>query len=241
MKTQLFFLIAALAAGLGCQETHEAKPIQSTTPEALAPTPSGIRGTVVETMNSGGYTYVKLDTGGSAAVWAAGPTTVVKVGDPVSFAGGMAMNNFESKTLNRVFEKIYFVNALQVAGQPGASAAPTAQPAPRAPAPAEKIEVEKVQGGMTVAEVFQGSADLVGKKVKLRAKVVKYNGGIMGRNWLHLQDGTGATGTNDLTVTTDATATVGDVVVVEGVVATDKDFGAGYSYPVIVEDATIIE
>ena len=75
----------------------------------------------------------------------------------------------------------------------------------------------------------------------IRGKVVKYNGGIMGKNWLHLRDGSGKAeaNDNDLTVTSQDTAAVGDVVVVKGVVRVDKDFGAGYAYPVIVEDAKI--
>jgi hypothetical protein len=61
----------------------------------------------------------------------------------------------------------------------------------------------------------------------------------MGKNWIHLQDGTGDNGSNDLTVTTDSTVNVGDTVLVSGVLNTDKDFGYGYQYAVIVEDAKI--
>ena len=70
---------------------------------------------------------------------------------------------------------------------------------------------------------------------------MKYSAGIMGRNWIHLQDGTGdaAAGTNDLTVTSSATTAVGDTILVQGSVAVDKDFGAGYRYAVIVEDASV--
>lgn len=61
----------------------------------------------------------------------------------------------------------------------------------------------------------------------------------MGKNWLHLQDGSGVEGTNDLTVTTTTTVKVGDVVLVNGVVSVDRDFGYGYSYDVIIEDAEV--
>jgi hypothetical protein len=95
---------------------------------------------------------------------------------------------------------------------------------------------------MTVAEVWAKRASLGGKPVTVRGKVVKFNGGIMGRNWLHIQDGSGKAedGTHDLTMTSDAVAKVGDVVTLTGTVAVDKDFGAGYSYAVIVEGATIV-
>jgi hypothetical protein len=73
----------------------------------------------------------------------------------------------------------------------------------------------------------------------VKGKAVKVNNGIMDRNWIHLQDGTGAAGANDLLVTTKATVNRGDVVVVRGTVALDKDFGAGYSYSLLIEDATV--
>jgi hypothetical protein len=73
-----------------------------------------------------------------------------------------------------------------------------------------------------------------------RGKVVKTNPNIMGKNWLHVRDGSGAEGTNDLTVTTAGTApNVGDTVVVKGTVALEKDFGMGYQYDIIVEDAEV--
>lgn len=94
---------------------------------------------------------------------------------------------------------------------------------------------------MTVGEIYSGKADLAGKPVTLRAKVVKYNPQIMGKNWLHLQDGSGddKAGTNDLTVTSKTTAKVGDTVLVKGPLTLDKDFGYGYKYKVIIEDAKV--
>jgi hypothetical protein len=107
--------------------------------------------------------------------------------------------------------------------------------------PAVKIEgIEKVAGGKTVAEIFSGKADLSGKEVAVRGQVVKFSAEIMGKNWIHLQDGTGAEGTNDLTVTTTAMVKVGDTVVVTGPVVTGKDFGYGYKYDVIIEDAKVV-
>ena len=93
----------------------------------------------------------------------------------------------------------------------------------------------------TVAEVFAQRAVLRGKAVTVRGKVVKYNPGIMGKNWIHLRDGSGSAGnsTDDLTVTTGDRTKVGDVVVVKGVVHTDRDLGSGYKYSVLIEEATL--
>lgn len=101
--------------------------------------------------------------------------------------------------------------------------------------------VEPAAGGLTVAQVWQRREALAGHPVTVRGEVVKFNGGIMGTNWLHLQDGTGSAeeGTHDLTVTTDDRMRVGDVVTATGTVAVDRDFGAGYRYDVIVEKAEV--
>jgi hypothetical protein len=100
-------------------------------------------------------------------------------------------------------------------------------------------KIVKPKGGKTVQEVYEEKAKLNGKRVTLRGKVVKYNEAIMGKNWLHLRDGTGKDPTDDLTVTTQAKAKVNDTVLVEGTVTLGKDLGAGYKYDVIIEDAKV--
>ena len=101
--------------------------------------------------------------------------------------------------------------------------------------------IAKAEGGKTIPEIFDEKAALAGSKVTVRGKVVKVNAGIMGKNWVHVRDGSGANGDNDLTVTTTSPSLpdVGDTVLVTGTVALDKDFGMGYQYAVIVEDAEI--
>ena len=91
----------------------------------------------------------------------------------------------------------------------------------------------------TVAALNQNKATLAGKTVSAQGKVVKVNNGIMGRNFLHLQDGTGDAANNDLTITSKQTAKVGDQVTISGVVALNKDFGSGYSYPLLIKEASI--
>ena len=108
---------------------------------------------------------------------------------------------------------------------------------------ATNVKVEKAEGAdaKTVAEVWAAKGSLGDKEVVVRGKVVKFLGGIMGTNFLHLRDGSGTDGAgdNDLTITTNDVAKVGDVVTVRGVVHVDKDFGAGYRYPVIVENGKV--
>jgi len=120
---------------------------------------------------------------------------------------------------------------------------PAAEPHPMPAAPSETVDlsgIAKAEGGKTVAEVFAEKDQLAGQPVIVRGKVVKSNPDIMGKNWLHVRDGSGAEGTNDLTITTSGTVpNVGDTVVIKGPVALNKDFGMGYTYDVIVEDAEV--
>ena len=127
----------------------------------------------------------------------------------------------------------------QIAISGGAPAVASAHGAADEPAEVEIGAIAKAEGGSTIAELYAGMSDLAGKPVIVRGRVVKYTANIMGHNWLHIQDGTGTSGTNDLTVTTDGTAKIGDLVLVRGTAATNKDFGAGYSYELIIEEATV--
>lgn len=212
---------------------------QPAQPEAATP---ALDGTVVETMDAGGYTYASLDTG-TEKIWVAGPETKLTVGMKITGARGTLMSAFHSSTLDRTFDTIYFVNAFPIASAPSAAATNTTTSSPHTRNSAETTtaieKLEPVAGGQTIAQVFANRAALVDKPVAVRGKVVKLNNQILGHNWLHLQDGTGAAGTNDLTVTTDATVTLGAIVVVRGTLATNRDFGAGYKYDVLVENARV--
>ena len=127
------------------------------------------------------------------------------------------------------------------AGTASSTAATPPHPTPAGPtATVDVAGIERAAGGKTVAEVFAEKDQLAGKPIILRGKVVKTNANIMGKNWLHVRDGSGADGTNDLTVTTaGAIPNVGDTVVVTGPVVLNKDFGMGYVYDVLIEDAQV--
>ena len=121
---------------------------------------------------------------------------------------------------------------------------PVEHPTPSAiagsPTEVDLAGIAKAEGGKTVAEVYAEKDALADTTVAVRGKVVKVNAGIMDRNWLHVRDGSGEEGTNDLTVTTTAELPeVGETVLVSGKLAVNKDFGMGYQYPVILEDAEL--
>ncbi len=263
MKNRLISLLIGLSALTFITACSQETPVQEKTSTASAPQTETMQsdqtqtagaqqaanrsGTVVETMDALSYTYLMVDTG-EETFWAATSQTPIKVGDSVLVPSGTPMPNFHSKELDRTFDMIYFVPSVAVGG----AMAGTSQPQmpeghPGTPGGSTKVTetdvdlsgIEPAEGGVTVAEIYNNKADLSGKEIKLRGKVVKFSPQIMKKNWLHIQDGTGENGTNDLTVTTDAEAAVGDTVLVTGVLNTDVDFGYGYQYDVLVEDAKV--
>ena len=127
---------------------------------------------------------------------------------------------------------------------PAGSAAPMSaeQPHPMPTAEVADVDlsgIEKAADGVSVAELFADKDQLAGQPVTVRGKVVKVNAGIMGTNWLHVRDGSGAEGANNITITTGQMADVGDLVLVTGMLTVNKDFGMGYKYDAIIEDAEI--
>jgi len=210
-----------------------------TAPPATAqPAAMTVQGEILETQNVDSYTYLRLKTS-NGEIWAAVPTTSAKKGTRVTIGNAMTMENFESKTLKKKFDKIVFGQLVE----PGAAPAAPYGAMPAGPAGGTAIKVAKASGhdARTVAEVVKGKAGLKDKTVLVRGQVVKANLGIMGKNWLHLQDGSGAAadGSNDILVTTQDKAAVGDVVSARGVVRLDANFGSGYAYPVLIENAAV--
>lgn len=241
--------------------TAQAAPAASIAPESS----TKLAGKVLESFDAAGYTYLRVATT-AGEEWAAVAQTKVAEGSNVTIDAQMTLENFESKSLNRKFDRIVFGTiaapnaALPRGGMMSSAAMPAghppvdgAQPAANpmgspaqhmaGPANAGDVKVEKAAGpnAKTVAEIWRGKAALADKPVVVRGKVVKFLGGIMGKNWLHLRDGSGSAenGDHDITVTTDDKVAVGTIVTVTGVVRVDKDFGAGYRYEAIIEEAKV--
>lgn len=246
MKTILALVLGTSVLVWPCASIAQAPGTKTATTN----TANSVSGEVLEVKNVDSYTYMRLKTPGGET-WAAVTRADIRNGAQVTIENAMVMNNFESKSLKKTFDTIVF-GTIGTSGKQILSAHadhnPTATNANAntkvdAKADSAPIKVPKATGAnaRTIGELYEKSAALKDKNVEIRGKVVKYNAGIMGKNWMHLQDGSGSAsnGTHDLLVTTKGQAKPGDVVTVQGVLHTDKDFGAGYSYKVIIEDATI--
>jgi hypothetical protein len=265
-----WFVVAVVTLAVVACKKPEAPPRPSapSAPAAAAPASAQgaaqvLRGKVVEKLDVSQYSYLRLATA-SGDAWAAVQKTDKKVGDEVGVANAFPMQNFESKELNRKFDVVYFGSVAGEGGAPSGmtapasmgAAAPAAGEAPPNPAamaaqhqaaatgPTD-IKIEKVgkaggTDGRTIEEVWTQKDKLKGKTVAVRGQVVKFTP-VMGKNFVHLRDGSGSVDkkNNDVTVTTADAATVGDVVTAKGTLILDKDFGAGYAYPVLIEDAKV--
>lgn len=203
-----------------------------------------LTGTVLEQIAAPPYLYLRLKTAQGEA-WAAVSGAAPEKGAEVSIANPILMKKFESTALKRVFDEIYFG---ELASAGAAASGSGADPHAAATQPAATVEVGKVEkaagaDARTVAEAWTQKSRLNGKTVTIRGVVVKVTEGVMGKNWIHLQDGSGdaAQKTNDITVTSTDLAAAGETVTVTGTLRTDRDIGAGYVFAVLIEDAKVVK
>ena len=243
MKKLLPVVLAGLAVTFtlgACSQKSEAPKPAEATPAVQAPAqmpgqaPAGMvpdRGLVAETMDGDGNTYIRIEAGGTS-FWFAAPQTAVNVGEVLILKNPTLKAGYKSAALNKDFGNIYFVT--------GVAPLDTQSAHQKIAGPAIEVKnVQKLSGGYTVSELYSKKDSLAEKEVSLRAKVVKFSGGIMGTNWMHLRDGTGDDKSNDLTITSQAAAKPGDTVVVKGVLKKDVDIGSGYFFPLIIRDAQV--
>jgi len=190
---------------------------------------------VEEKMDASSYSYLKVNENGNS-YWIAVPTMDVKPGEKIYFSKSMEMKDFKSETLGKTFESVLFVDdaSKDAMGQDVAS--------PHSKISTGKdvsIKVEPLKDGYSIEQIYSKKSSLVDKVVKVKGVVVKINKDIMGTNWIHIQDGTGKDGTHDLLVTSDTVPEIGNTIIAEGKVISDKDFGAGYFYAVLLENSKI--
>lgn len=243
-------LIVSLNLLVGCQqETPPAAAVEKAVTIAAPaiqqhaePANSAATGTVLSTIHASGYTYVQVDMG-SEQIWMAGPSTTLVRGGQINVNTSVPMRNFHSKRLKRDFPVLYFVDGFSGSAVQGAATAPNGSVTAwsfdnKTPAVSgtPNKPIEKVADGYTTAEIVANKKELSGKLVKVRGKVTKFTGGIMRKNWIHLEDGSGG---GDLIAITKQVVSAGQTVVIEGKVALDRDFGYGYFYELLIEDAKV--
>lgn len=242
MKFKSLIVIAITAVlFISCSDNKEEQSAQQTEQAPHSEMTAQSHEVVVEeVLQANAYTYVRVNENGKEDWIAITKNQSIEEGQTIYYADAMEMKNFHSEDLNRDFESVWFVQTVSdkplTTGSMGGGAMPHANVKPEAD---QTISVAPVEGGITIEKLFDDRSSYEGEQVKIKGKVVKVNTGIMGRNWLHIQDGTGDGENYDLTVTSDDNATVGQVIVVEGYVSLNKDFGSGYKYDIILEDSKV--
>ncbi len=236
MKIKLIAIsILMTALLLSCEKKgDEPKQNQSGEPPQQNYTAAEIHTVVVqEVIQATGYTYLKVKEN-DADFWVAIRKSPMEPGETISYANPLEMRDFASKELQRTFDKIYFISAF---GKGGASSPATAAPQMKPVIEKKEISIAPAEGGISIGELFSNKDTYADKTVVIKGQVTKFSAAIMNRNWVHLQDGTSGDGKHDLTITTQDEVAVGDVVTFEGKITLDKDFGAGYKYEVVMEEA----
>jgi len=245
-------LFISLNLVLGCEKDVQQPPTPKVATQSEDKSTNLASGTVIESIDAAGYTYVQVESN-AENIWLAGPKTTITQGGSIDVNTRAPMRNFHSKALDRDFPVIYFVDrysgsAVQSApAQTSASTATMDIPADNQPVTdiksmvAKNLDlktpVKRAEDGQTIAEIYANKHELSGKLVKVRGKVSKFTPNVMNKNWIHIIDGSGE---NDLTVITDQLVKPEQMIVIEGTVLLDKDFGYGYFYELLIDNAKVV-
>ncbi len=192
-----------------------------------------------EVLQTEKYTYLRVTEDGNET-WIAVPKTNAEVGATYYYKGGLKKTNFKSVEHDRVFETVYLVSGISnspTGGHTGPHTHLNTSPGEQN----HNITIDPPEDGISIAELFENRSQYDNKTVRVRGRCVKRNNMIMDRNWVHIQDGTLDDEEQNLTVTTQENIPLGAVVTFEGVIALNKDFGAGYKYAIIMEEAKVVQ
>ncbi|MDX5583743.1 MAG: GW dipeptide domain-containing protein [Aureibaculum sp.] len=262
-KLPVIFIMAILLA-ISCKKEPEYKPLstghknsgqssgmfsnESANPSSTNESLSNELHTVIvkEVLKATRYEYLKVEEG-KELFWIAVRKQDVKIGETYYYKRALLKTNFESKEHNKLFEKIYLVTNLVQADNHGNDNGVTTKIAssekkindsePDQKVTKNKTKIEQ-KGSITIAELVENYKKYEGKTVQISGKCVKVNANIMGRNWIHLKDG--SKDDYDLVITSDTFVAEGTMITVKATVSLNKDFGAGYQYNLILENGVIV-
>ncbi len=248
LMKKLIFILLGMAVMASCSNSNTTSTIESTgteQPVTGAMTPGEKQAFLLEALDGGTYTYVRLKEG-NTEFWGAITARPLESDKKYFYRGSLWMRDFKSEALDRTFDSILFIEyfgeesmaeSMQMTSPHGGT---TAEDHTKTDQEAG-LTIRHLEGEITLAELFANKNDYNGKQVTVRGDVVKILRDIMNRNWVHIQDGTSHEGMYDLTITLndDFNFEPHDVVGFTGTITIDKDFGSGYFYPVIMEGAVV--
>lgn len=228
---QLFYWILLTTIAISCNFRKK-----GSNDSEVNTAPNSHKVTVSEVIQTGSYTYLKLKED-DKEYWAAVSALDAKPGQTYYYKQSMEMRDFKSKELNRTFSSIYFIDNLSDQPITEKKKETLKTKGRQMVERVADLKIKPAEGGITISTLMTDKSKYDGKVVRISGKVMKYSADIMNKNWVHLQDGTEAAGEYDLVITTMDQVKPGDVVTFEGKISLNKDFGYGYKYDVLMEDA----
>jgi len=181
LSTATLFTIFAAACSRGGDTANAAQQAGGSLPQGHPPVSGqaaagqqGPGGVVLEKVDGGGYTYVRLGANGQE-IWVAGPVTALAVGDTILMVNPMAMGSFTSKALERTFDNLYFADGFRKPGEVAAAA-------PDLGAKTGVVQETMNSGGYTYARVSAGDVDiwLAGPEtVVSKGQTISWTGGMV--------------------------------------------------------------
>lgn len=188
---------------------------------------------IKEILPTNKYYYVSVEEDGKQYWIAILNSHKIEIGQNYYYTGGLIKTQFESVELQRTFEELTLVknivpaNHEHLGGQENQNKIQTST-----------FDFTRKPEAKAFKELVDNASEYQGKEVIIHGICTKVNNNIMGVNWIHLKDGT--MDDYDFTVTSSIQAKVGQSYMLKGVLAVDKDFGAGYKYDVIVEKCEVV-
>jgi hypothetical protein len=229
------FLVSTIVLCISCGDKEQPE-VKNSDPMMDETVSNQVHNVLVEEkIDASNYSYLKVKEN-EKSYWIAVNRMDINPGENIIYSKYIEMKDFKSEALNRTFDSIYFVDSATKGGSAEQLKSPHQNIASGKDG---SINVKPLDGGYTIEQIYSKKTSLESKTVKVKGKVVKVNEGIMGTNWVHIQDGTGKDGTHDLLITTSQSVKVGSTIIAEGKVIKDKDFGSGYFYNVLLENSKV--
>jgi hypothetical protein len=198
---------------------------------------------VLEILPTTKYVYLKVKEN-DEPFWIATIKQNIEIGGAYYYKGGLLKTNFESKEHNKTFEKIYLVTSLVQSNHGNENNSRSLNTKEKEQEISNTSKTNPVKnipnpGSIKISELVNNIKKYEGKTVQLSGKCVKINPNIMGRNWIHLKDG--SNDDFDLVITSDTFVKEGSAITIKAIVSLNKDFGAGYKYDIILENGIVIQ
>ncbi|MCF8272395.1 MAG: GW dipeptide domain-containing protein [Flavobacteriaceae bacterium] len=245
---KLFNLISVLIVLLffGCKDPYKTTPsvVVNADSKTVNTNSNQLHAVIVkEILPTANYTYLQV-LEGEKNFWIAVNNSDAKVGETYFYVGGLLKENFESKALNRIFDELYLVGNLVSSNhgnQLNSNNVNHENDSKSKSIVSNSIKPNIVtqKGSIKISEIVSNSKKYEGKTIQIDGECTKINVGIMGKNWIHLKDG--SKDDYDLVITSDELVSVGSVVTIKGDVVLNKDFGSGYKYDLIIENGVLVK